>query len=147
MPLDRHPQAGLGRFLIGLLLLIAGCGAPTGQVTGTVTHQGQGIAGAELRFVSATSEEDTFSGISRLNGKYQLSYPTLDGMPVGRYMVTISIHTLPSGVPFPPGERAESMKQEGKLVRADYTFEQEVAAGPNTIDFELTQGQKVSAAQ
>ncbi len=147
MSLDRHRQAGVGWFSLGLLLLIAGCGAPTGQVTGTVTYQGQAVAGAELRFVSTANEADTFSGISRLNGKYQLSYPTRDGMPVGPYKVTISIHTLPSGVPFPPGERAESMKEEGKLVQSGYTFEQAVAAGSNNMDFELTSGQKVPATQ
>jgi hypothetical protein len=128
-----------------LLCAPAGCGSgpTTGQVTGKVTLNRLNVGGAQLAFQSTTNPDDLFVGTSSANGNYSVSYRTLDGLPTGRYKVTISIFTLKSGVPFPPGEQAEELKDQGKLVAANYEFEQDIAAGSNTIDFELSNGKKL----
>jgi hypothetical protein len=132
--------------LVGCALFTSGCGGePTGQVTGRVTLQGQPLHGAAMVFVSTTNPDHVFTGASARDGTYQVSYRIGDGLPAGNYKVTITIYTLPSGLPFPPGERADVLKDEGKLVEASYVFEKDIAAGANTIDFEVSQGQKAGA--
>jgi hypothetical protein len=124
----------------------AGCGGPpTGQVAGIVTLKGQPIGGAKLVFVATTNPDDVFHGASSRDGKYQVSYRELNGLPVGRYQVTIAMHTLPNGQPFVPTEATEEFESEGRLVSSSYVFEQEIVAGQNTVDFELSQGRKVEA--
>lgn len=128
------------------LCSFVGCGGPaTGQVTGAVRLDGIKLGGAELFFQSVSNPDDLFLAVTSRNGTYEVSYRELDGLPVGRYTVTIRIYTLPGGAPFPPGERAEELKAEGKLVQASYVFEKDVASGQNTIDLELTQEQKQEA--
>ena len=125
-----------------LLLALGGCGPPSGQVAGKVTFKGQPAAGAELKFQSASNADEQFSGIAGDDGAYVLSYRTLEGLPPGRYNVTITHFTLPGGKPLPAGEAGEVLKSAEKAVKANYVFEQEIVAGPNSIDFELTKGQK-----
>ncbi len=126
-----------------LALAIAGCGtSDTGQVSGVVTLNGQKVGGAELFFASSSNEDDQFIGIASNNGEYQVSYRTLDGLPVGKYTVRVSIHTLPNGAPFPPGDKADELRDDGKLVQRVFIFEKEVQGGQNTIDFELSEGQQ-----
>ena len=86
------------------MLLLAGCGTPSGQVSGKVTFKDQPAAGAELKFESASNAEEQFFGIAGDDGAYALSYRTLDGLPPGRYVVTITHFTLPGGRPLPSGE-------------------------------------------
>lgn len=124
-------------------LVVCGCtGASTGQVGGKVTYQGLPANGAEMQFISTTDPDHVFFGMSAADGEFQVSYRTFDGLPVGRYKVLITIYTLPSGVPFPPGEKADTLKTEGKLVQNTYEFERDIHPGQNTMDFEITQGQK-----
>jgi hypothetical protein len=148
----RRPQTG--PLQVGLLCVLtiaqAGCdrgGEPTGQLTGKVTLKGQPVDGAAMVVQSTTNPDDVFTGGSSRDGKYQVSYRILDGLPVGRYKVMITVYTLAGGVPFPPGEKADELRNEGKLIESSYVFEHDIAAGANTIDFELTQGQKLGAAR
>jgi hypothetical protein len=103
------------------------------------------VGGAELKFAPAATLDDWFTGVSAPNGTYQVSYRTLEGLPVDHYQITIKVASLPSGVPFPPGEQRDSLLSEGKLVEASYAFEKDIVAGENHIDFELTEGKKLDA--
>jgi hypothetical protein len=138
-------------FLVGIAAscaFVVGCGGePTGQITGVVTYQGRPAEGAELRLVPDANQDELYSGISGKQGRYQVTYRGQDGLPVGGYKITITVYMIPGGVPFPPGERADTLKADGKLIETSFVFEEEIKAGPNTIDFELTKGQKVVPAQ
>lgn len=140
---------------IGVLVFLGWVGlawwnsdAGTGQVTGSVTLEGQPVSAAEMAFISTSNPDDAFIGISRGDGHYQVSYRTLKGLPIGRYKVSITSHTLASGAPPPaPVEGAEEGSGAegggGELVATLYEFEQEVTRGSNAIDFELSRGKKV----
>jgi hypothetical protein len=56
--------------------------------------------------------------------------------------VTIRRYTLPGGKPLPEGEAGDDLKNEGKAVMTATVFEQQIADGANSIDFELTKGLK-----
>ncbi len=120
-----------------------GCGGSTaGQVEGRVTLNESPVTGAALRFVAADNQDHVFVGASGENGKYQIDYRTFEGLPPGKYQIVVTVSLLPGGVPFPPGERGDSLRAEGKLVETMYEFEQDIAAGSNEINLELNQGKK-----
>lgn len=130
-----------------LLGLVAGCGGePTGQVTGRVMYNGQRAAGASVLFIAANDEQRQFAGVSGRSGEYYFTYPEVRELPVGRYKVTITVPTIPSGIPLPPGEHTQALKAAGEVAMTPFLFEKDVVAGLNTLDFELTQGAKQEAA-
>lgn len=124
------------------LLALAGCGRSVGQVSGKVLWQGQPVAGAELTFQPEKAPEDRFSGVSGEDGAYYVSYGDRGGLPAGRYRVVVNRYTLPNGKPLPAGEAGQALRAEGRAVRQSYAFEQDVAAGANVVNFELTRGRK-----
>lgn len=137
--------ASLGLLLVGGVVL-AGCGTPVGRVTGKVTHKDQPVAGAELVFQSEAKKDEQFFGNAGDDGTYQVSYRTYNGLPVGRYQVTVRHYTLPNGKPLPPGEAGAALKSDEKAVERVYVFTKEIVTGTNAVDFELTKGKK-SAGQ
>jgi hypothetical protein len=79
---------------------VGGCDAPPqGQLNGRVTYQGAPVAGAEMLFASTTEENSQFSGVSGTKGEYYVSYVDPAGLPPGRYKITITVYTIPAGVP------------------------------------------------
>lgn len=84
------------RFLVGLLALvaIAGCTEPshnpdTVKVTGTVTHNGEAVAGAVVTF-SPKGSGNAAHGTTDASGNYTLtSFVSGDGAVVGSYAVAI----------------------------------------------------------
>jgi hypothetical protein len=132
--------------LLGMFCCV-GCGEPVGQVTGLVTWKKQPVVGAELVFQSSSKPEETFSGNSGEGGKYQISYRTHKGLPVGAYKITITRYTAPGGKDLPAGEQGDVLKSQGKAVRQAFAFEKTITAGANAIDFELSEGKKVQLPQ
>jgi hypothetical protein len=127
-----------------LLLVLTGCAAPVGRVTGKVTWKGQPVAGAELAFHPEKDPTDHFSGLCGDDGTYRVTYRTGNGLPPGRYRVVVTRFLTSDGKPVPAGEPGEVLKTAGRAVKKSYAFEKEVAAGENPVDFELTQGKEVA---
>jgi hypothetical protein len=113
-----------------------------GQVSGKVLLSGLPVGGAELRFQSTASQDDVYYGLSRPDGSYSVSYRMYTGLPVGMYRVLVTHFTLPGGKPLPPGEEGDLLKYDAKTVQTQYLFVQQVTAGQNVLDFELSKGEK-----
>lgn len=127
--------------LIPLVLsAIAGCGASTGQVSGKVTFKSQPVSRGNLVLKSSAQPDLEFFGMVREDGSYQISYRTYNGLPVGKYTVTISRHVLPGGKDLPAGEKGQVLIDAGKTIQQAFTFEKNIVAGNNGIDFELSEG-------
>lgn len=125
------------------LLFLGGCGVPTGQVKGQVLWNQKPVARAELCFESTTDAQMQFFGSADDAGNYHVSYRTFKGLPVGQYKVTIIHYTLPGGKPLPEGEKGRVLIDDGKAIQTTFTFQENIAAGAQTIDFELAKGQKL----
>lgn len=120
-------------FLIGVSTLL-GCGGPQfGQVSGLVTMDGKPLPDIAVRF----EDEGGSAAIARTDqtGRYELRY-TVDqiGAPVGKHKVTIF---TPAPVSEGTGERAKAEIVPAKY-NAKSTLTQEVKAGKQTCNFELT---------
>ena len=145
---EKCSLGGFARWRIavfGLILvaLVPGCGPSVGQVQGKITFKQQPVTSAELLFLSEANPDQQFSGIARPDGTYQVSYRTFKGLPVGRYSITITRHVLPGGKALPEGEKGAVLKQSGQALKETYVFEKDIAAGANTLDFELQAGKKI----
>lgn len=123
-------------------MAVAGCGGVSdqpdlGQVTGTVTLDGAGLADAEIRF-SPDSGGASSSAVADESGRYELTYlRDIMGAKVGKHTVKVSTYV--------PADTDDDGKVSGgtpeKLparynVNSELSFE--VEAGANTIDLELT---------
>jgi hypothetical protein len=129
--------------LCAALVLAAGCGRPVAQSTGKVTLKGAQVPGAEVAFESPSAPEDAAYGTSGNDGTYTLSYRKDNGLPPGKYRVTVTRYTLPNGKPLPPGEEGATLRgDETKVVRHAVVFDKDLAAGANGIDLELSEGRK-----
>jgi hypothetical protein len=124
-------------------VLAAGCSAPLATVSGNVTLKGAPVPEAVLSFQPSSNPDDAFPGTALDSGEYRLSYRDADGMPPGRYRVTVTRAFVRGGKTAPGGEEGEELKANGRALTETYSFEKDVAAGPNTIDFELSQGTRV----
>ena len=65
---SRHQLFGLGAFA---LLAVAGCGARTGDVTGTVTYQGKTVASGTV--IIAGSDDLPYYGVLKEDGSFVVS--------------------------------------------------------------------------
>lgn len=142
---QRQPGRWMLVWLLTLPLVGCGSGEPSGQVSGKVTHNGAAVAGAEMNFQSTTNADQVFNAISGEDGAYQVDYRALEGLPPGKYKVTIRRYTLAGGKPLPEGEAGDELKEQGRVVMSMVVFEQEIVEGENALDFELTKGQKGGA--
>jgi len=93
-------------FLFGLLLvtLVSGVscsssGPALHSVSGTITHKGAPVSGAEIRFFPIeTTEGVGGTGKTDGEGKYTVTYSRGGtGLPVGKYRVAISKRVMPDG--------------------------------------------------
>lgn len=140
-----HPSRTACGSFAAVLLAAAGCGGTTGQPAGKVTWNHQPVSGAEIAFEPEAGPESAAFGSSGEDGTYRLEFRKGTGLPTGRCKVTITRYTLPNGKPLPEGEEGAALRgDEDKVRRHTVVFDKEIAAGPNALDFELTEG-KASA--
>lgn len=107
--------APLFRQFVLVLFLVSsfGCSGsverdPTVPVSGTVTFNGQPVAGANVTFIPASGRPAT--GITDDSGVYKLkTFEENDGAVVGSHKVTISKSSAPAGN---SAEELKSMKSE-----------------------------------
>lgn len=121
-----------------VLPLFAGCGNGMGivPVEGTITLDGQPLAGAEVIFRPADGRPSL--GVTDANGKYTLQYDSdMKGALTGKHKVSISTS----------GEAAQSGSEDGpsgakvERVPLQYnkqtTLEVDVTSGGGPLDFKL----------
>lgn len=120
-----------------ILLLVVGCSAPSDvqPVSGTVTLDGQPLAGVMVRFTPQTGEKRTTSlGKTDAQGHYELRYTSQQqGALNGTHMVQV---VNIDGQPEPGMPKARKVPKQ-------YDIESELTAevspgGENIFDFELT---------
>jgi hypothetical protein len=133
------------------VLLALGCGRGSSSglvpVTGTVTLDGQPLAGATVGFLpQGDLKGGGGGGGTDAAGKYQvLSSGSQKGLLPGRYKVTISRRLMPDGKPpttdlmpgVPPGQETLP-PQYSDLDKT--TLSANVTAGSGPIDFALKSG-------
>jgi hypothetical protein len=127
----------------GVILPMIGCGPDNvGQVSGTVTLDGQPLEGAFVEFQPVAGNTPS-RGITDAAGEYTLQYTRdIEGAELGEH--TIRISTFNGGDPDaePPKPRVP------EKVPAEYnsrtTLKATVEKGSNEIDFDLKSGGAVA---
>ncbi len=120
------------------LTMCSGCGGHAkglpelGQVTGTVTLDGQPLAGARVRFEPQVAAAMS-NGLTDASGEYELWYTSdVKGAAVGSHLVRIETPPNPD-----PASGAMPVMLPAKY-NTDSTLTADVKAGKNALNFELT---------
>ena len=129
-----------GLMLVTTLTLIAGCQPPgpvrptLGTVTGTVTMDGKPLADVLVTFEPQAGGRQSM-GTTNAQGVYELTYDVeTKGAVVGSHRVTVTTPGV-SEAPDPSGEAKDPVPAK---YNTESTLVEEVKAGANTIDLELT---------
>jgi hypothetical protein len=121
-------------FAVTFLAVVIGCGGgpEMGEVTGTVTLDGNPTANLEVTFDPRDPGQGTTAlGYTKADGTYELHYPgDKTGVPVGQYTVSI----VGAEVDEEAGEPISIPERYNTQTELTATVE----AGSNTIDFDLT---------
>ncbi len=129
-------KAGFGWAVVAAALcVLAGCGAGTNPVTGTVRRtDGEVLRQGTVQFIS---DQVTASGAIREDGSYRLSSAgEADGAPPGTYAVTFLSTEVGGGYDAPD-------EPEQQMIHSKYTnpttspIQVEVPSGGGVFDFEL----------
>ena len=121
------------------IVLIAGCTKSDrpqlGIVTGTVKLDGEPLPEAMISF-SPVEGGRTSTAVTDSEGKYELNYTTdAKGARIGEHHVRVS--TFQQGGDEPDSPQGVPEKVPAKYQKAG-SLQEEVGAGENTIDLELT---------
>lgn len=92
-------------WILAAVLVAAGCGAPTGTLTGKVTYDGKPVAGGAVSFCPVKDGRPYHGPIDK-DGNY-----TVTGVPLGEALVCLS--------PSPDFSPAVAMEKSGKRTEAD----------------------------
>ena len=114
-------------------LFLAGCGGSWGTASGTVTLDGAPLKDGTVSFHPAGDGPTAYGTVT--DGAFTVSTGQRDGLPAGKYKVTISASTIPK----------EGTKEQAKMLTpkkyatADATpLEADVKSGANTFQFEMS---------
>jgi hypothetical protein len=133
-------RIAFGLVAASALVLLSGCGNPTGNVTGKVTYKGQALKGGNITYVS-TEGRASVSGSIKEDGSY-----TLEKVPAGAVKICVDTSSLkpnnnknfkyapPAGQQAPEG--FQSGDSEGNAKR--YTPIPPMYAKPDTTDLSYT---------
>ena len=123
------------RFVIAMLVCLAGCGGPehpeVGRVSGVVTLDGQPLAEATVMFQPTNGRASIATTDSA--GKYSLIY--LDGVPGAK----LGAHTviIRTEIPGEDGQPPIAKEKLPKKYHENTELTAEVKRGSNTFNFEL----------
>ena len=120
------------RLLPLLCLALAGCGGDWGTCSGTVTLDGQPLKEAAITFEPEAHGPTAYGQVR--DGAFSMSTGQKDGLPTGKYKVSVSASTIPK----------EGTKEMAKLLTpAKYAKPEtsgltaDVKGGSNSFGFEL----------
>jgi len=117
------------------VLFFAGCGdsgPERGEVTGTVTLDGQPLAEATVEF--QPQEGAPSYGETDAQGRYRLGYtPEKPGAVVGKHTVSITTGRMKG----PPGSQEEVPERVPPEYNTESTVTREVQPGENVFDFPI----------
>lgn len=103
---------------LGILLCLAGCGSPMGQVSGVIFHDHQPIADGRIEFVPADGKSAT-AAAKIVDGKYSLE--VFPGEKVVRlYAFEETSRRTPRGYSFEVIEKKQILPEEVNI-RSDIT--------------------------
>lgn len=117
---------------------VSGCGGSSVKVSGTVRDGAQPVEGAEVLFKSLDDEGSQFTGVTVEGGKLYVGGD--DGLPKGKYEITIKRYVLPGGKPLPEGEAAEELKDSGKAKLITKTYQREIQSS-DPLKFDLSKNE------
>jgi hypothetical protein len=138
MAYGKHRLAAAKLLALACLTLAAGCGGEDGpnlgEVTGTVTLDGQPLVGATIDFRPIDPELSSYDGQTDEKGRYVL-HATADrqGAEFGEYTVHV---TMPKYAADDP-RAANAVKIPAKY-NTRTELKAEIKDGENEFDFELT---------
>jgi hypothetical protein len=121
----------------------AGCGGPSnvGQVTGTVTLDGQPLESAFVEFEPLQGNSPS-RGITDATGKYTLRYTReIEGAEIGEHRVRIT--TFSGGDPDAEPPKPTVREKLPAKYNAKTELTRKVESGMNTLDFPLESAGKV----
>lgn len=119
--------------LLGLLLVVVGCGSRSdlATVTGKITLDGQPLAKAFVVF-APTSQGTSSRGKTDETGHYEMMFSDREmGAWIGENLVRINTGDVGSGDVAGPKERVPTVYNEATTLKA------EVKPGTNVFDFDL----------
>ncbi len=125
-----------------LFTWLIGCGSNLASVSGTVTLDGQPLAGSEklrgtVQFSPESGGGTAAVGYLDQNGRYNLSTGSRVGALPGKYFVSVSAtEIIPPQIPGEaPSGRLATPRRYADAKKSG--FAAEVASGSNTFDFSL----------
>jgi hypothetical protein len=144
----------LGPVLVLVSLFAAGCGGSDNlaSVHGTVTLDGEPLAGAKVEFefrgeevIRGKSTGSASYGKTDAQGRYTLAYtPDKEGAPIGEHTVRITTREMKLDA---NGKEVLIPERLPPQYHVDSKLAREVKPGSNTIDFDLTLQPPTAGAQ
>jgi len=137
-----HRAGRQGRSWLLLILLLMQCscqqsGPQLGEVTGTVTLDGQPFPGAIVTFISTAESGTTSTGVTDQEGRYRLKFTfKKSGAMVGHNQVKIE-YEAPSAEDETPRSATKQRSLPAHYQKKG-TLSAEVKAGHQVIDFALS---------
>ncbi len=140
LPLYQSPLA----LLVLLLLALGGCSKSLGQVTGRVTYQGQPAEGVHIVLRSLEKPEIVCRAVSVADGVFHVDYGTWEGIPPGPCRIELTHHSRLDGRPMPSDEEGAALLAAGKTLTQQVVFIRDIVAGPNELQLEILDGQRMN---
>ena len=125
--------------LMGVLLLL-GCGGASGtKVSGKVTYKNKPVSLANLTFVPADNLDEgrQFSGMTSSEGRITVDTQDQDGLPAGKYEITVDWWLQKNGKPVPDGEEGETMKENGTAIHYRASLTKDVKGESTVLNLSL----------
>jgi hypothetical protein len=122
-----------GLILLGLLLLVAGCGRGWGHVSGTVRYKGKALPNGTITFYDEANQ--AVSGHIETDGKY-----TVNKIAAGKAKITV---TAPMPIFLPGDQTAKKQFENMPNLPAHYAdaeksgLSRDITSGSQTLDIDL----------
>lgn len=131
--------AGLSLALFTLIAFV-GCGGSTARISGKVLLNGEPVPSADIEFVPKEDDSQNFRGVLLEDGSYAIDYGPAGAMPIGDYLVKVTLYRTRNGKPLPEGEEGEVLKSSGKVQVLRYVLELPVTGSSSSADLLLEKG-------
>ena len=123
------------RFTRLLPLLLAGCGAPTGTVGGTVTYDGQPVTFGQVAFLSESGA--VAQGTIDSKGRYRIPRA-----PIGKVRVSVTILPPPPAVVRPDAAPGTASTPPAYLAISEQRKEELADPDRSGLEYTVTHGEQ-----